>query len=776
MFGTRFGIAFGTTFEVRAVLTLAGFSAVIGQIVLMRELIVVFNGNEISVGMTLAMWLLWTAAGSSVGSRIAPGQNNARGIVAALECLLAASLPPTIWAVRASKAFFQTVPGELAGPVPMLLTSLICLSVFCILSGCLFVVAARFYAHEHSVSAGVASSSAYLFEAAGSALGGILASVVLLRLLDSFQIATIVALLNLGMAAILLVGGKRKRVMAVTLVGICLAIPLVIYVAPPLDRSSETRLWRGFRLLESRNSIYGNLAVTETVNIRSIYDNGVILASVPDAAAAEEAVHYALLEHPAPKKVLLIGGGASGSIAQALKHPTVERVDYVELDPAIIDMTKRLLLAHSSPLVSDDRVHLHYADGRLYLKTTLDRFDAIILDLPDPQTAQLNRFYTVEFFRSASEHLAAGGVFALQLRASEDYISPDRAEFLRCIRRTLREVFPYVLAIPGETIHFFGALRPGLLTDDPQVLISRLKARNLQTLYVREYFIPFRMMPDRMAQLRDVLRPLPATPVNRDFEPIAYYFDVVLWSAQFKLGYSGWFHGAAVVGFARIAEGGFAVLLLIALLLAYVPARERRARASAAFCMAATGFTLMALQIFLLLGFQSVYGYVYHQLAILIAMFMAGIALGSWLGMRRARTSALPALRAMATAQFLLALSGPALIFLVRLLSEISSATATFLAVQVAFPALAVLGGMLGGYQFPVATRIYLGDSSPKANMGALYALDLLGGCVGALLLSNYLIPVFGFWKTAWLSVAVNLAPALLATRVALDARLSRQA
>jgi spermidine synthase len=772
MAGTRFG----TRFEVRAALALLGFSAVIGQIVLMRELIVVFNGNEISVGMTLATWLLWTAAGSSLASRLALGRSNAPRAVAALECLLAASLPPTIWAVRASKAFFQTVPGELAGPVPMLLTSLLCLSVFCVLSGCLFVVAARLYAHEQSACAGVASSSAYLSEAAGSALGGILASVVLLRFFDSFQIAAIVVILNLGMAAILLFGADRKRVITVTLVGICLAVPLLIYVAPSLDRSSQTRLWLGFHLLESRNSIYGNLTVTETGNIRSIYDNGVILASVPDEAAAEEAVHYALLEHPAPRKVLLIGGGASGSIAQVLKHPTVERVDYVDLDPAIIDMTRRLLRAQPSPLVPDPRVHIHYADGRLYLKTTRDQFDAIILDLPDPQTAQLNRFYTVEFFRSASEHLAAGGLFALQLRASEDYISPDRAEFLRCIHRTLREVFPYVLAIPGETIHYFGALRPDLLTDDPQLLISRLRARSLQTLYVREYFIPFRMMPDRMAQVRDVLQPLPATPVNRDFEPIAYYFDVVLWSAQFKLGYSGWFRGAAGIGFARVAEAGFAVFLSIALLLAYVPARERRARASAAFCMVATGFTLMALQIFLLLGFQSVYGYVYHQLAILIAMFMAGIALGSWLGMRRVRSSALPSLRAMATTQFLLALSGPALMFLVRLLSETSTAAATLLAVQFVFPALAVLGGMLGGYQFPVATKIYLGDRGPKASVGALYALDLFGGCVGALLLSTYLIPVFGFWKTAWLSAAVNLAPALLATRVALDARLSRRA
>ena len=772
----------------------------------MRELIVVFNGNEISMGIMLATWLLWTAAGSSLGSRFVPGRTNARKAVAALECLLGLSLLPTVWAVRASKAFFQTVPGELAGPVPMLLTSLICLSVFCVLSGCLFVVATRMYRQmygetrgvEPGVSTSLASSSAYLFEAAGSALGGIVASVVLLRFLESFQIATVVALLNLCMAAILLLRAGRKRVMAVASVGVCLAIPLLIYVAPSLARSSQARLWRGFHLLESRNSIYGNLAVIETGSIRSIYDNGVILASVPDEAAAEEAVHYALLEHPAPKKILLIGGGANGSVVQVLKHPTVERIDYVELDPMLIDMARRFFPAQSAPFATDrtsadrtsddPRVHIHYVDGRLYLKTSRDQFDVIILDLPDPQTAQLNRFYTDEFFRSASEHLAAGGLLALQLRASEDYISPERAEFLRCIHRTLREVFPYVDEIPGETIHFFGALQPGLLSDDPQLLISRLKARNLQTLYVREYFIPFRMMPDRMAQVRELLQPLPATPVNRDFEPIAYYFDIVLWSAQFKLGYSHWFQAAAHIAFTRIVVGTLAVLLLLAVLLAYVPARERGARASAAFCMAATGFTLMSLQIFLLLAFQSVYGYVYHQLAILIAMFMAGIALGTWLGIRSVRSSGhLPSLvtvpasspfRAIAVIQFFLALSGPALIFLVRLLSQTSSGTATLLTAQFIFPALAVLGGMLGGYQFPVATEMYLGDSSPKASVGTgvgvLYALDLFGGCVGALLLSTYLIPVFGFWKTAWLSAAVNLAPALLAARVALESRASR--
>jgi hypothetical protein len=143
-------------------------------------------------------------------------------------------------------------------------------------------------------------------------------------------------------------------------------------------------------------------------------------------------------------------------------------------------------------------------------------------------------------------------------------------------------------------------------------------------------------------------------------------------------------------------------------------------------------------------------------------------------------------------------------------------------------PSLAALSGILGGYQFPIAAEIYLHDragrsespippnatapsqsvtqgesqpglynesqsvilsegrhgdrsrricgcfcfSPPQLNssgLGTLYALDLLGGCAGALLLSTYLIPVFGFWKTAWLCAAINLAPALLAVRVGME-------
>jgi len=78
-----------------------------------------------------------------------------------------------------------------------------------------------------------------------------------------------------------------------------------------------------------------------------------------------------VLESPVPRRVLLIGGGVNGSIAEALKHPTVERIDTVELDPALIDMARQFFRRSCSPGLRPSG-HMHYADGRYYLRTTGD--------------------------------------------------------------------------------------------------------------------------------------------------------------------------------------------------------------------------------------------------------------------------------------------------------------------------------------------------------------------------------------------------------------------
>jgi len=742
----------------RAALALAGASAVIGQIVLMRESIRLFGGNEISLGVLLAAWLLWTAVGSGLAGRFRAARRP-RWTLAMLECLAAASLPAAIWGLRAAKSLIVTVPGELVGPVPMLWISLACLSVFCAACGALFVAGARLIEAEGWLAARHSASTAYLLDAAGSGVGGILTSLLLVRFLEPFQIAAIVALANVCMALVLVARLCRVQIALLSLAAIVAAVPLLLWIAPRLEHASQARLWRGFDLVASRDTIYGNLTVTSTGNVRSIYSDGSILGNAPDPAAAEEAVDYALLEHPAPRRVLLIGGGVTGGVAEVLKHPSVQQLDYIELDPELIALARRYVPEQAAAF-ADPRVRVHLADGRRYLAGASEKWDAIVVDVPDPQTAQWNRFYTEEFFRAARAHLAPGGIVAIQLHSSEETISPDLAHFLRAVRRTFAEVFPYQAAIPGEIIHFFGAEDAGVLTADPNVLVARLRERRLSTQYVREYFLPYRMSADRMEQVDRELKPSVTTPVNRDFAPVAYAFDVVLWSAQFKSGYAGWFRRAEKIPFPRAAGTVAAALAVLVALLILLPGRIRKEKATTASCVAATGFTLMALQIFLLLAFQSVYGYVYSQLAVLVGLFMAGIALGSWFGMRRPANEQQASVRDLAGVQVALACSAPALLLLAQLVAALQWTAAQWVAAELVFPAMAAAAGVLGGFQFVLAARIYLGEAKSTGRLGALYAVDLLGGCAGALVLSGLLIPVYGFWPAAWLTMGLNLAAA----------------
>jgi predicted membrane-bound spermidine synthase len=199
-----------------------------------------------------------------------------------------------------------------------------------------------------------------------------------------------------------------------------------------------------------------------------------------------------------------------------------------------------------------------------------------------------------------------------------------------------------------------------------------------------------------------------------------------------------------------------------------------------------------------------VYGYVYQQLALLIAAFMAGMALGAWLGLvgqaswwgrlqpanpsdartllppgfpaHSTTTSSWPrapfprpaplGMTALACTQVLSAAAPLVLLALFQAIARAGTAS-SLLGSQIAFPALALASGTLGGFEFALASRIFFGGTETGAPLaprpGTLYALDLMGSCLGAILFSVWLVPVFGFLKTALLSAMVSLAAAALA-------------
>jgi spermidine synthase len=404
-------------------------------------------------------------------------------------------------------------------------------------------------------------------------------------------------------------------------------------------------------------------------------------------------------------------------------------------------------------------------DGRLFLNSTGRHFDVIILNLPDPQTAQINRFYTEEFFHQVSRHLRPNGVFGFQVRASEEYLSPTTAELLRCLAFTLRKVFPDVATIPGETVHFLAAEQAGVLDTDPEQLARRISERNLQTMFVSPYFLPFRMSRERRDELEEQLRATAETRVNRDFNPIAYFMSVELWSTQFSPKYR-----TAFQAIARTESGTlFAVVSLVSVLMAglisWTHDSERRMRGAIGFAVALMGLMLMTSQIVLLLGFQAVFGYVFDELAIIIAGFMAGMAGGAWLALASPRahdfnggSEAKKLLLTQIAAIVLVLVLTPAITYL----GGLSESGHPALVIHAVFLLLAGLSGLVGGYQFPAAMRLFSGGREPSQAPGFLYGFDLIGAAGGAIAISVFLLPLFGFVHTAELVAVANLGPIIL--------------
>lgn len=742
----------------RTALAVSGLTAVVAQVVLLRELLVAFAGNELSIGLTLAVWLAWTAIGSAALGRLSLGVPAER-LFARLQMAVGVALFVSLLLAQVSRHWWKAVAGEAVGPLPMMMTALVALSVFCPVSGWLFAAGSRALAEVARHTVAESGSSMYLLEAVGATIGGVLASLILIPVFDSLQIASIVAVTNFLVAIRLLLRRKLRRVVAAMLVACGMG---AIVMLPRLHLSLVRQAWPGFQVVSAMSSRYGSLAVVETEGNRSLIQNGVVLFTVPDLASAEEAVHFPLLEHPGPRSVLLIGGGLNGSIAEIRRHPTVEQIDYVELDPAVVKLTRKFFAQEWAGISADPRVHSHLVDGRLFVKMTDRRYDVIIINLPEPQTAQLNRFYTQEFFAEAAVKLASDGILAFHLRGAEEYISPELAEFLGSIRTTLRGTFPDVVVIPGENVHLLAARRPGLLTTDPQTLLGRLRERGIRTRYVSEYFLPFRMAPDRVADLNDRLAGSNKMRVNRDFTPGAYYFDVALWSGQFSSSYRDAFLRAARVPFRSILIALAAITALGTALLMKGRCPSALERAGAGMATAATGLSVMGAEVLLLLGFQAVYGYVYNQLAVMVAGFMAGMALGSWLALKNSqnacRHSRKNELRRLAFTQAVIAVAPLVLVAMLEAFDSVRSVWLTPMIAHLGFPLTAIACGGAGGYQFPIAMRVFAGRNGDQpGSPGALYALDLAGATIAAIAVSFYVLPVFGFFRGALLMVLPSL-------------------
>ncbi|MDD5505664.1 MAG: fused MFS/spermidine synthase [Candidatus Omnitrophica bacterium] len=737
---------------------LIGFTAMAAQIVIMRELLIVFYGNEISIGLILGNWFIWGSAGSWFLGRCADKVKSKLDLLSFCQLALSFILVLSIFAARGIKFYFRLDPGELIGFIPMIISSFFILAPACLLLGFMFYLSCSIY-QTGSTATAEKSGMAYAWESIGAMFGGLLTSFILIRLFNSVAISVILGLLNIFAAVCLQLKLKKSR-SGIPFTPVLSAIFIAMLVLwffrawDVLDEYSRRKQWRGYDVLESRNSIYGNIMVTKRNSQYSFFDNGLHLYSVPDKLASEEAVHFALLGHNHPQNLLLIGGGVGGLIGEMLKYP-VNSIDYLELDPVIMQMALKHLPAKEYEPLINAKVSIYNLDGRFFIKSTHKKYDCVITHLGDPYTAQVNRYYTIEFFKEVKRVLSDGGIFSFALSSSESYISPELGEYLRSVYLGLKEVFRGVLTIPGQTMYFLASDKTSALTYDFNILMDRAKTRGLDLKYVREYYLFSKLSPRILAYTEGVLLQKGQVKINRDFKPSTYYYNMTFWAA--RLGGPVFKKMLQAASFKRVLITVFTVCVLI-ILASLTGIRRERGFYKQASLMAlmATGFSAMAIQIIILFCFQIIYGYMFYKIGFLLTVSMAGLALGSF-GMTILMREFKATLNILMGSNLLFCILSLGLPVFFFWLSASGKATVSQLGAGVIFPLLSLITGLLAGTQFPLVNKIYLVDKQGQGRVAGLtYGVDLLGSCLGAFLTGIFLIPVLGITWSCFVIAIIN--------------------
>jgi len=238
----------------------------------------------------------------------------------------------------------------------------------------------------------------------------------------------------------------------------------------------------------------------------------------------EETAHFAMLQHTSPQNVLLIGGGISGITTEILKYP-VKQLDYIEINPWIIRTGKKYTKS-----LEDSRIKVINEDPRLHLRKAKSEYDVVIIDIPPPSSAKINRFYTFEFFNEIKARTSENAVLSLPLLSTENYISEKASRVQSVIFHTLERVFKYVAVIPGEKNYFIAS------DTAPDLRIAELaNERGLDNIYVNPYYIDDENLERRSQYIRENI--LPEKYINKDFQPVAYFMQIGYWMSHFGTGY-----------------------------------------------------------------------------------------------------------------------------------------------------------------------------------------------------------------------------------------------
>lgn len=756
-------------------ITITGFSGIAAQLLLLRELLIVFAGNEFSIGIVLANWLVLEAFGCYFLGKKAEDIKDKITAFAVLTLFFALSLPAMVFLTRILRNILDISIGEGVGILPVLYSSFLVLLPVSFLHGALFTFGCKVYS-DYSDNDAKTIGRAYIYETIGTMLGGLSWTYLLIPYFHVFETALALVVLNLLVCCYLLAGkthsgliflwNKSRIIKSVTAI---LSLLLLIFggyylISGRVDELHEKSIelqWKGQNIVHYQNSIYGNITIMEVEGQYTFFLDGMphITTPIPDIMFVEEFVHLSLLSHPNPEKILILSGGAGGIINEILKHPTVADIDYTELDPLLMELLRKYPTRLIENEITDERVNVIHKDGRLFLKMSEEKYDVVFVGLDEPSDLQTNRFFTAEFFKQVKEKLHQPGIIALHLPGSLSYLNDELKDLNSCAYHTMKHVFPNVRVIPGDGTNIFLASNSQKLSlADMQSFIEGFQQRELQAEQMMPWHIEYKLNPGWIGWFEDFIEDA-ADKINRDFNPIALYYSISHWNALFNPTLNDFFRWFEIVKLQHILIL-FAIFVFIIIL--FKMKRSISVRSATVYCIGTTGFAGMIFDLVLIFAFQVIYGYVFAWIGLLVTFFMAGSAVGAFL-----MTVNLPRLKnhlhLFIKLEVMIVIFTLLLPLLFIMLQPFLDSPAVLSALKLIFIPLSFLSGFSVGIQFPLANKIYLdSESNLSKTAGLFYGSDLMGGWLGGILGSVFLLPVLGLLETCIIVVLLKMSSLLV--------------
>ncbi|MFQ5628221.1 MAG: hypothetical protein ACE5I1_05625, partial [bacterium] len=645
-------------------------------------------------------------------------------------------LPVDVVFIRAIRPLAGAAAGAYLSFGTQTIALLIAVVPMSFLSGILFQWTARIFVARKNTLA-----KAYAIESLGGLVGGAGSTFLLQAGVQNFVSAILCALIAIGLALAHRLG-KRKLRANIAVFGLLAILLALIWKGASIDHIMTA--WNHPHLVETKDSPYGRVTISVLSGQVSVFENDALLFD-SESIAAESLVHLAALQHDSARKALILGAGFDGSIRELLKHP-IRKVDYVEVDRTIVDMIRRHSPDAITRVLDGQKARLIFDDPRNYLERK-NKYDIILAGMPEPSSGQTNRYYTKEFFEHCSVRMNPGGILAFRLHSSENLWTTQLKLKTVSIYRALESVFENVLVLPGATNIVIASHTP--LTRGPVVLSQRLAERKIAASLITTEYIHYLFTNDRFFRIAEILRTAKA-PMNTDARPICYQFTIAIWLSKFFPEIAHFDFSLPQTNENNIYKFWWAFPAVLATIFLI----RRKATARRVILVSVAGFLGIVFEAQVILYYQVKSGILYQDIGILLMAFMAGLSAGSFVvNNLRKQNHNLYMISRWVGAGLLLGFVLLNLFFAWQIDSGFSPG------LVYSFALLAIAGFLSSGI-FAYVSLDRIADQSTV--ISPLYAVDLLGGCLGALLATLILIPMLGLQMTALFLTGVAIVTILL--------------